>query len=250
MQYREPKVLLFDIENSPLITANWGLYDQNAVWMVQDWHLLCFSYKWDGQKKVHNKSLPDYATYKKDRTNDRELVKDLWKLFDEADIIVAHNGDRFDIRKANAKFIEHGLPVPSGYKTVDTLKIARKVGAFTQNRLDYLADKLGVGRKLQTGGYTLWQDCMAGDEKAWKKMIRYCNQDIRVLDGVYQKIKAWHTSFPDMTLYTGKRGHCKQCQSPRLEKRGFEYLKVKVFQRLRCKDCGAWQRGEEVKHKK
>lgn len=247
---KEPKVLLFDIENSPILSANWGVYDQNAVWIEQDWFLLSFSYKWLGEKKIHHHSLNEYPGFKKDPTNDKKLVQDLWKLFEEADVIVAHNGDRFDIRKANAKFLEHKLPVPSSYKTVDTLKIAKKYFYLTQNKLDYLADLLGIGRKIQTGGYQLWRSCMAGDEKAWKLMNKYCDHDVRLLEEVYLELRKWHTSHPDLTLYTGERGNCKHCQGKRLQKRGFEYLKVKVFQRLFCLDCGSWQRGEEVKHKR
>lgn len=250
MQYREPKVLLFDIESAPLLSANWGLFDQNAVWVERDWFLLSFSYKWLGKKGVKHHSLNEFKGYKKDPTNDKELVKKLWDVIDEADIIIGHNGDRFDLRKSNAKFLEHKLPVPSSYKTVDTLKIARKYFYLTSNKLDYLADLLGIGRKLQTGGYTLWKACMEGDEKAWKKMNKYCDMDVKLLESVYLELRKWHTSHPDVTLYTGERGNCKQCHSVKLEKRGFEYLKVKVYQRLRCKDCGCWQRGEEVKHKK
>lgn len=248
--YREPKVLLFDIESSPIIGAMWGLFEQNAVWVEQDWKLLSFSYKWLGQKKVHHHSLNEYSGYAKNKMDDKKLVADLWKIIDEADIIIGHNGDRFDLRKSNAKFLEHKMPVPSSYKTVDTLKIARKYFYLTSNKLDYLADILGIGRKMQTGGYKLWKSCMEGDEKAWRKMNKYCNMDVKLLEAVYLELRKWHTSHPDINLYTGERGKCKQCQSPKLQKRGFEYLKVKVFQRLVCLDCGTWQRGEESKRDK
>lgn len=245
-----PKVLLFDIENSPLITANWGLYEQNAVWTLEEWYILCFSYRWLGKRKTYNKSLLDYRGYKSGRDNEKALVTDLWKLFDEADIIIGHNGDRFDIRKSNAKFLEYGLGVPGNYKTVDTLKIARKYFALTSNKLDYLADILGIGRKKQTGGYKLWEQCMAGDKKAWKKMNAYCNHDVLLLEKVYLELRKWHVSHPDLNIYNGERGKCKTCQSTKLEKRGFDYTKVKKFQRYRCKNCGSWQRGEQIKNKK
>lgn len=248
MEYREPKVLLLDTENSPLITANWGLYNQDAVWMVEDWKLLSFSYKWLGDKKVTGLSLLDFKDHKK--LDDKALTKAAWDLVNEADVILAHNADRFDIRKLNAKFLEHKLPVPASYKTIDTLKIAKKYFYLTSNKLDYIAELLGLQRKMSTGGKELWRLCQLGDETAYKKMVKYCNQDIRVLEDVYLELRKWHTSHPDLTLYTGERGKCKHCQSKRLQKRGFEYLKVKVYQRLFCLTCGAWQRGEEVNHKR
>lgn len=253
MEYREPKVLLFDTENTPNLGYIWAKYQQDVIDYEHEWYMLCFSYKWMGQKKIYNKSLPDYKLYKKEPTNDRELITDLWKLFDEADIIIAHNGDKFDIRKTNAKFLEHKLPVPSSYKTVDTLKIARKYFYLNSNKLDDIGKHLNIGRKIEVnkfGGFGLWKACMDGNKKAWKTMTKYCNQDVKLLEDVYNELKKWHVSHPDLTLYTGKRGCCKQCQSKRLQKRGYEYLKVKVYQRLFCLDCGKWQRGEEIKPNK
>lgn len=247
---REPRVLIWDIETAPLLISAWREWDTSAVWREQDWYMLSFSYKWLGEKRIHHHSLNEYKGFKKNPTDDKRLVQDLWKLIDEADILVAHNGDRFDIKKANAKFLEHKLPVPSSYKTVDTYKVAKKYFALTSNKLNYLADLLGIGRKIQTGGAQLWRDCMAGDEKAWRKMNKYCDHDVRLLEKVYLELQKWHTSHPDLTLYTGERGNCKHCRSKKLQKRGFEYLKVKVYQRLFCLDCGSWQRGEEVKHKR
>jgi hypothetical protein len=43
---------------------------------------------------------------------------------DEADIICAHNGDAFDIKKINSRLITNGFKPPSPFKTIDTLKAA------------------------------------------------------------------------------------------------------------------------------
>ena len=74
--------------------------------------MLSFAWKWADEKKVHCKALCDYPGYAKNKTDDTPLIKDLWKLFDEADILIAHNGDRFDRRKANSRFLG-GRPLPT-----------------------------------------------------------------------------------------------------------------------------------------
>lgn len=119
----KPKVLLFDIETMANLVYVWGKYEQNVIAYERHWYMLTFAYKWLGDKKTYVKSLPDYSMYKKDKYNDIELIKDLWKLFDEADIIIAHNGNSFDIKKANARFIKHKLKPPSPYRSVDTIQI-------------------------------------------------------------------------------------------------------------------------------
>jgi DNA polymerase elongation subunit (family B) len=109
--------------------------------------MLSFAVKWDGEKRVKTYALPDYPLFKRDKENDRDLVKDLYDVFDEADILIAHNGDRFDIRKSNARFIQHGLKPPITYKTIDTLKIARRQKfKFDSNRLNDLGHISGSGQ--------------------------------------------------------------------------------------------------------
>ncbi len=169
-----PKILLFDIETSPSLGYVWTLFETNVIKVKQPWSLLCFSYKWLGDKTTKVVSLPQFSTYKKNPRNDYEVTKKLHELFELADVIIGHNGDKFDIRKVNAKLIEHGFLPPSPYKTIDTLKIARKYFKFDSNRLNDLGELLGLGRKVETGGFTLWEKCINGDLKAWNKMEKYC----------------------------------------------------------------------------
>jgi hypothetical protein len=185
-----PRVAFFDIETAPIKGYTWTMYEANVLSVERPTYLLSYAMKWAGQKTVHTRCLPDYKLYNKDKENDRELAKDLWKMMDEADVIVGHNGDAFDIKKANARFITHGLTPPSPSKTIDTLKIARRVFKFDSNKLDSIGGYLGVGRKLPHTGIHLWLGCMGGDPKSWRLMRRYNAQDVRLLEQVYLKVRA------------------------------------------------------------
>lgn len=238
------RTLIFDIETSPNIAAIWGTYEQNAVWIEQEWQILSFAYKWYGDKSITVKGIPDYGNSK----SDRELVSELWQLFDEADIIVAHNGDKFDIRKANARFLLHGLPPPSPYRTVDTLKVARSRFALNSNRLDDIAQALGIGMKESTGGAQLWRDCMAGDEAAWKQMKKYNKQDVKLQEAIYEELRPWMKTHPNMGVEcTGDA--CPYCASAKIQKRGFGYSQAGEHQRYMCLDCTAWSKGKIVGYK-
>src|ERR1044072_2516292 len=102
------KILLFDIETAPSLGYVWGKWEQDVLDFKREWYMLCFVAKWLDKKGMITGALTDFKTYKKDPENDRELVKQLWHLFDEADILIAHNGDQFDVKKANARFTYYG----------------------------------------------------------------------------------------------------------------------------------------------
>lgn len=228
------KILLVDLETSPLICYTWGTFEQNALKVIKEWKILCFAWKWLGDKKTNIVSLNEYGE------DEAKLVGVLWELFNQAEVIIAHNGDHFDIKKSNAKFIEHGLTPPSTYKTIDTLKIARQKFKFTSNRLDSLGEHLGLGRKIQTGGFELWDKCMQGDQKAWRKMESYCKQDVRLLEKVYLKLRPWCTNHPNMNIYNGTTHACPNCGSSKVQKRGYAYTRVNKYQRWQCLNCGSW----------
>lgn len=232
----KPKILLFDLESTPLLSYTWGIWEQNVIEVKEEWYMLSFAYKWLGEKKTHVVSLPNFAIFKRDKKDDKELVKALWNLFNEADIIIAHNGNAFDIKKSNARFIYHKLPPPSPYKTIDTKIVAKKYFKFDSNRLDSIGQSLNLGRKLKTGGFDLWLACMAGDRKAWKKMCDYNIQDVVLLEKVYLKMLPYMNNHPDRSNI----GECPNCSSKKLQKRGFAITRKKTKQRLQCQDCGAW----------
>lgn len=243
---REPKICFFDIENAPIEGNTWGVYQQNVVRVIRDSYLMSFAYKFSTDKKITVRALPDYTEYENDKFNDKLLVEDLWHVFDEADILIAHNGDRFDIRKANARFLFHGLTPPSPYKTVDTLKAARRYFHFTTNRLNDLGQYLQTGSKLVHTGFDLWERCMNGDAKAWKTMKDYNVQDVRLLESVYEKLRPYIGNHPNINHWRGKYGTCDACGSDHIIRRGFYVAGKTKYQSLQCKDCGKYSRGDSV----
>lgn len=215
------------------------MWEENVIEVEQDWYMLSFGYKWLGERKVHTHALPDFRGYKSNKENDRHLLHKLWEVLDAADIVVAHNGDRFDIRKTNARFIAHGLTPPSPYKTLDTLKLARRHFKFDSNKLDELGKYLGVGRKLPHTGKHLWLGCMRGDLKSWAMMRRYNAHDVELLERVYLRLRPWATSHPQLTHYSRAEA-CPTCESGNIQYRGFTFSRTGSRQRVRCLDCGAW----------
>lgn len=238
------KVLFFDIETMANLGWVWGKYEQNVIDYEREWYMLCFAYKWEGDKKTRFVSIKDFNEFKKNPHNDYFVIQELHKLFEEADVIIAHNGDAFDIKKVNARFVFHRMLPPSPYKTVDTKKVAKRYFNFNSNKLDDLGKFLGVGRKVEHSGFDLWKGCAAGDGKSWKHMEKYNKQDVELLERVYNVLLPFMTNHPSHALFnTGVE--CPNCNSCNLQKRGTEPRKNhRAVQRYQCQDCGTWTQGK------
>jgi hypothetical protein len=241
----EPKILFFDIETAPIRAWVWGLFKQNiAVGQIdQDWYMLCYAAKWLGSDEIiYDAIWHDKKTFKKDPSNDYQVVSTIWDLLDEADIVVAHNADRFDVNKVRAKFYEYGFEPPSPFKVVDTLKVSRANFGHSTHRLDHIANKRNLGRKLKTD-FDLWLDCMSGNKDQQDKMIEYNIHDVELLEDVYLEMRPWVTNHPNYGVYTdGDQTVCPKCGSVDLHHRGYAYTTAGKFRRIKCNNCGGWSR--------
>jgi hypothetical protein len=212
----------------------------NIVSTVQSWFMLSFAYKVQGEKTIHYYCLADYPGYSKNKTDDKYLVADLHRLvFCNADVLVGHNIDRFDSRKSKARFLAHGLPPPPPVKTIDTLKLARRVFKMDSNRLAAVGEYLGLGGKAATTGWKLWESCIGGDLAAWKQMGVYNRRDVALLEHVYDRLAPWQPNAP----YLGGPG-CPSCHSERIQQRGFNVNKAGKSPRFQCRDCAHWFSGK------
>lgn len=233
----QPKILFLDLETSPLISYNWGIWEQNAIKLVKDWYLLCFAYKWADEKTVHVESLTN------GRRSEKKLIEKLHRLYNEADIIVCHNGNKFDIKKSNAKFLEYGMIPPTPHQKIDTLLEARKHFALTSNKLNDIAILLGIGEKVKHPGFEMWEGCMNGDQKWWSLMKKYNKQDVLLLEKVYNILLPW--------INRGKvawdnRMQCPHCGSYDTQRRGALDSLSGRFQRHQCRSCAKWFKGSKI----
>ena len=235
------KVALFDIETSPSLGWFFGpMYETSILKVEQDWFMLSFAWKWLGEDEVHCLALPDFPGYERNKRNDKALVQELWKVLDECDLAIAHNGDQFDIKMSNVRFRANGLEPPSPYQTADTKKIARGSFRFTSNSLDELAQPFGLGRKTPHTGKDLWFDCMAGDPDAWKVMKEYNTQDVALLEQVYLIMRPWSKTHADVAEETDA---CKNCGGTEFRKpRGARRVRRGWIQDFRCKSCATFKR--------
>jgi len=232
------KILHLDIETAPNKVYTWGLWNQNVGinQIVEPGYTLCWAAKWHGKKEVFFNSVH--------QSSEKEMLKEIFDLMSEADAIVHYNGVKFDIPTLNKEFAINDMGVPTPFHQIDLLKTCRKRFKFPSNKLDYVAQALGLGAKVKHIGMELWNQCMAGDDKAWRQMERYNKQDVKLLEPLYKTLLPWIKDHPNHALFMDtERPVCSNCGSEHVHKRGIETTKTMQYQRYSCADCGTPLRG-------
>lgn len=178
------RVLVVDIETKPMLANVWGLFDQNISLnqLEDEGGIFSWSAKWIGEKEVFYKDVKGVMR------KEKQLLKPLWQLMNEADIIIGQNSNKFDIKKLNAKFLEYNLGAPSEYKKIDTMLLARKHFSFVSTKLEYMSKKFCKIKKLAHSkfpGQELWNACKRGNKQAWIEMQRYNKQDVLATEELF-----------------------------------------------------------------
>lgn len=230
--------MLLDIEIAPVVATVWGLWNQNISPnnIVGQSYVLTWAAKWHGVDEVHYSS--------RGMTSRRNMIKEIYKMLEEADAVVTYNGDGFDLKILNQEFMELGLAPPSPYRSIDLLKTMRRRFRGTSNKLDYWVRKLGLGQKIEHRGYQLWLDCMNGDKEAFEEMTEYNIGDVEILESLYDYVLSWIPNHPNYSVHNGSEC-CTRCGSGSYQSRGTVDLASGRYQRFQCKSCGGWFRSQK-----
>jgi hypothetical protein len=231
------KRLYIDLEVSPNVTLSWRTgYKINLSPddIIQERAIICVCYKWENDSQINS--------MKWNKGDDKELVTKFAKILAQANEIVAHNGDKFDIKWFRTRCIYHGIECPPELKTIDTLKLAKSNFLFNSNKLDYIGGYLGVGHKFKTE-YSLWKDILLkNDKKAMDKMVDYCKRDVQLLEDVHHKLINYtkhKTHFG--VLNGGYKTDCPECASTNTHSRGYWVSAAGVRKnKCQCRDCNKW----------
>jgi len=229
------KRLFFDIETSPNIGLFWTAGFKLNITpdsIIKERAIICICYKWAGDDKVYS------LQWDKDQ-NDKTLLEKFITVANEADELVGHNGDRFDLPWIRTRCLYHRIPVFPNYSTLDTLKSARSKFKFNSNKLDYIAKFLGIGAKTHTG-YDLWKKVVLDkDKESLEYMIEYCKNDVVLLEDVYNEMATYIPAKTHHGVAAGNEKYsCPECggNNMRFSQRRYSALGTPRIQ-LQCNDC-------------
>jgi uncharacterized protein YprB with RNaseH-like and TPR domain len=222
-QTRPAKILLWDIECTHL-KADFGT-------------ILCIGWKWLHDKKVHVPAITDYKCWKKDPTDDSELIRDFNKILLEADMIVTYNGKRFDWPYIIAKNMEHDIPIPPNIPHIDLYFTAKANLCISRKSLANVAKHLKLRHEKTPVTGDAWKKATAGHKPSIKYVVDHCIADVLLLEEAYIKMRPLCRTHPRVRGY----GPCSHCGSTDLVSRGYRITTSKMRQRrLQCNDCGSW----------
>lgn len=227
------RIMFLDIETTNL-NANFG-------------YILCISWKFNDEKKVRTISITDFPRFKTDPTNDKDVVKNFAKELPKADIICGHYSSRFDIPFVNSRLLNHNLnPLPP-MPHIDTWRVARYNMKLNSNRLASITAFFSLEEKTPLSG-PIWIKAMAGHKPSIRYVVKHCEQDVLVLEQVYNKIRPLINNHPNVNIVDTNRSGKAACPvcGGKVQKRGFRIARVRKSQRYHCQGCGAWSQGASI----
>lgn len=228
--------LYFDIETSPNIGFFWQPGYKISISyenIIKERAIICICYKWSDSQKV-------YSLQWDSKQNDKKMLQDFIKVADQADELVAQNGDNFDIKWIRTRCLFHGISMMPQYTTIDTLKIARQGFRFNSNKLDYMSKFMGRKGKIQTS-FDLWKDiALKNCKKSLAEMVRYCKQDVLELEYVFNKLNPYTKPKTSIAEY---KSDCPECGSEDMRVKNYKVSGAGVkYATLQCFDCGKYHK--------
>lgn len=227
-------ILFLDIETKPAVVVSFGIRDQHLTHkqILKDGGVICVGLKWEGEKRAKVYSVWEHGQ--------QPMLQAVHDALCEAEAVATYNGAAFDLPKLQGEFLLAGMPPAPQVTQIDIYKAVRKLG-FISNKLDYIAHILGLGGKVKHEGLDLWLKVMDGDEKAQRRMAKYCAGDVVLTEAVYNRVKAFVANHPHLGATHPK--DCGACGSSRTQARGWHRTKASFRQRYQCQACGSWSLG-------
>jgi hypothetical protein len=241
-----PKILTLDIERvkGTAAVAFWDLgeYKNRRIHAddVTSWpRTICLAWRWYGAKRV------EFAAEWLDGGYEG-MLRQAWELYNEADIVVGHNLQGFDTKKLSGEWKTIGLPKPSPWKTIDTLKVARSQFGFESNTLDAILTRLNIQGKTDKYNHDVAMLACSGDKAAQTKLRRYNQGDIVASEALYDAVRGWIPNHPHIGLWSGDGDCCGSCGGE-LKANDWCYTAVTAYAQYCCTNCGAWYRRNDIK---
>lgn len=237
------EVVFLDIETFPYEGMAWTKYEATMQNISSGGEVACVAIKKLDSHHTEVMALPDFDGYVAGSKDDRALLEALSKRLSKVDYVIAHNGDNFDIKMIRTRIIMLGLPPLPPFKTIDTLKVSRRLFRFPSNKLDDLCQDLGIGKKVRHSGFDMWLGCKAGDMKSWKEMKKYNKHDVSpLLEDFYLHIRPHMTNHPNFAkqFVQGQHPPCPMCGAKNTAFNKYVYNLTTVRRQFQCRVCSIY----------
>ena len=249
------RVVTLDIERIPGRHSTWHrgqtitgpFWDLNEIkaWTgkrihaddVKEWpRTICAAWKWYDQADVEFAAEWEVGGYD-------GFMRAVWDVFNDADLIIGHNADRFDARHLMGGWAEMGLPAPSPYKVIDTLKIARASFAYESNTLDALNKRLGIDAKTDKYDARIARAAVNGDKEAQGVLRSYNMGDITASEALFDRLRPFAKGIPHLGMWSDDELACPSCGTTMTATGKTVHANIQRYEHLHCPNCGSHARG-------
>lgn len=167
-----------------------GVFDLETYTLDRNWGVLLVAsvlIHRGAAPEVHTLTLRDYPGWPDRRGDDGQLAEDFAKKLDECHILIAHNGNRFDVPWMRTLALKHGFQWREK-KLVDPCALAWKRYKLSNNSLQTVANFLGLGQKMPLAE-SVWRDAILNnDDEAWQLLKTRCESDVTILNAIAAKV--------------------------------------------------------------
>lgn len=254
-----PNILFFDEEIAKNLYAKFpsrrpeftGYKDS-----IADWWMICWAAQWSDSKKIIGASvLDDNKSFIKDPTDDYHVIRKLYELIKDADVIVGHNMAKFDWKKFMARVTFHKMLPIDPPKIIDTMLMAKAIGSYDSYSLNFLCRYHGLPNKAPNRGNDLWNDvaifALQKDLKNLRKciteMVVYCAHDVTAVKALYEFLLPYAPQrfrINQNLFHADGVDGCPCCKGDKLQHRGYRMTITGKYERFQCMDCGSWSQGK------
>lgn len=235
-----PKILIYDIETSPIVSAHFGLGKQvirhgQLLEPFNYYRILSIAYTWIHEDKVHN------LVFDQKNRCCKKLIQDFAALLKEADIVLGKNNFRFDDKHISSQMLLHGITDQEKaiWETIreDLESQMRRHFYLPSYSLDYISSLVGLGGKDKMEFSDWVESYILQCPKALNKMVVYGNKDVRDTRDLI--LLLWPFMRFKYNLSKTNGLVCKKCGGHNLIKNGKRMQKSGLRQQFLCSGCGS-----------
>lgn len=240
---RKP-LLYLDFETSPMIVEVYQFYEPQVIRIRKHIEIISVSWSWEGEDEIYHMALPDFKGHKAglENVHDKKLVKAFRKVLQNAEYVIAHNGQGFDFRVFRTRLLKNGLDPLHNLRELDTKRWASKF-YFANRKQKNISEEIGTPEKLDHSSGMHYRCYELNDPEAWAENKEYNNRDVEGLKANAKKMAPYIPSFT-----SSKKVICKNelCRSVHL--RRDKYWEVASGWKIQfvCKECGKYTTAGEV----
>jgi uncharacterized protein YprB with RNaseH-like and TPR domain len=235
------KVLVYDIETSraPAMVFQTGKAYINHTQLRDEFKIISISYKWLGEDKVH-------ALEWDKNHSDEKLMRDFLPVYNQADMVVGYNNDKYDNKWINTRGAKYRLRVNTNIKSFDLYKQMKRLMYLPSYSMAYVSKFFGVTQKQHHEGIRMWDMIQFGTKAEQKeylaKMILYNVGDIVTTEEIYLEMRQYMGHKTHLGVLLGKDKYtCPHCGGKNIQEfnGNFTVTTAGTVQRhMVCKDDG------------